>query len=177
MIYLLQFNDTIRPSFYAGYFTIVESKMDKEIVDRAIERFNIEYNMNLKMGSVETIPGKNIVKFLNTSIICVIQRCEDEVKVKGSNLGYINSVSKYKIFDLKYKVADDYYEYFLERVDYDDNFCKCLFKLVGTVTRDIKYVVRYGEPFNDGFNTSINNKRIQVRFSDGNIRFRDIAII
>lgn len=173
MIYLLQFINT---NNCIGYFTIVENKMDIEVVNLAIARFNKEYSMNLKMKEVVKSPGKNIIKFENTDIICVIQREYDEVKVKNSNYNYISLCSISKFFDFKFCVSDGQYEYSLEKVDYDDEFCKCFFRVRGLITRDIKQVVRYGEPFNDGFNTSINNKRIQVRFSDGNIRFRDIDI-
>lgn len=176
MIYLFQFIDPNNTSFYCGYFTIVENKMDRKIVDRAIDRFNTENSMRLSMCDVESSNGRNIVKFHNTSIVCIIQRCDDDVKVKGSNLGYINLVSKYKLFNFNFKVCDSEFEYCLERADYDDNFCKCAFRLVDRHDGSVKHVIRYGEPFNDGFNTSINNKRIQVRFSDGNIRFRDIDI-
>lgn len=172
MIFIISFIDKDDKQ-YNNYFTIIDKKMSKEIVYKAIKQNNEKFGYTYEIGSIKIERGMNIVEFNGVTDKCIVWRLEEskesEVK-KNSKYEFISLDSESIRYNKPKYIKDSDDSISFRRVEYDSNFCKCLFK----VNED--YVIRYGEPFNGGFNTSINNKRIQVRFSDGVIRFRDIDI-
>ena len=159
---------------YNNYFTFVDKKMDKEVVFKAIKENNIKFGFNYEIREIKSERGVNIIYFKDTKDKCIIYKIdtnkEQDIK-KNSIYIYISKESKTLRFKKPKYIKDDSDLISFRGVEFDDNFCKCLFKL------NDDYIVRYGEPFNGGFNTSINNKRIQVRFSDGAISCRDLSIM
>lgn len=170
MVYIISFVDSDNKQ-YNNYFTIVDKKMSKDIVYKAIEENNKKFGYAYKIDKISTNKGMNIVEFQGETDKCIIWRLgenkEPEVK-KNSKYEFVSLDSESIRYNKPKYIKDNDDSISFRGVEYDSSFCKCLFK----VNED--YVIRYGEPFNDGFNTSINNKRIQVRFSDGAIRFRDL---
>lgn len=169
MIFIISFLDNDDKQ-YNNYFTIVNEKMDKEVVYKAIRENNKKFGYNYEIDQITTGKGMNIVKFKGQTDKCIVWRLEDskEQIIKGnSKYEYISLTSESKRYTKPKYIRDTKDSISFRGVEFDADFCKCLFKVNG------EHIVRYGEPFNEGFNTSINNKRIQVRFSDGAIRFRD----
>lgn len=170
MVFIISFIDENNKQ-YNNYFTIVDKKMSKEIVYKAIKQNNEKFGYTYEIKNIKLERGMNIVEFNKSTDRCIVWRLEEfkepEVK-KNSKYEFVSLDSESIRYNKPKYIKDNDDSISFRGVEYDSSFCKCLFK----VNED--YVIRYGEPFNNGFNTSINNKRIQVRFSDGAIRFRDL---
>lgn len=174
MTYTFDFETLSEDKTLLQLFTIVDKKVPMEVVNKAIGIFNQVSGCSTNDKYVVTSErNKNILKFdgSKAGIRCTIQRAINEQEIKSSeHYIYISETSEMGLStnDIVKEV----------RTYYDESFCKCLIDLgnTGNSVNSNRLQVRYGKPFNGVFDSSINNRKIQIRLADGKLRFKPTSI-
>lgn len=171
MIYTFDFKTLDEDTVLLQLFTATDTKVSVAVVNKAIKLFNKVSNSSDNDKYVVTSErNKNILTFdgSKTGIKCVIQRALNEQEIKSStHYIYISETSMVGVSSND--IVKEVVTY------YDENFCKCLIDL-GNGVGNNKTQVRYGKPFNGIFDSSIDNRRIQIRLADGKLRFKPTSI-
>ena len=140
----------------------LDSKLDKQVIYDQVEI------MHLQILNIHTENHKNILDLSNNFRLEIYKINDESVKNRYDLIG--KDVTVYnKPGQLVMKDGTEI-KLLQSRYDEETEFCVCLFEVSGDKLR------RYGIGMNHVFNTSILNKRVQIRVTDGAMRFRDISM-
>lgn len=147
----------------------LDNKLDKQVIYDQIEM------MHLQIENIKTENHKNILN-LSNNFRLEIYKVQDSTGIKekcdliGTNVTLYKKRGKLIAKDNSYVI-----NLICSRYDEETEFCVCLFEIADSSNKKTQ-VRRYGTGMNHVFNTSVLNKRIQIRVTDGAMRFRDISM-